>query len=139
MKQKPKLCDGCGKISLIWKNNDGKKYCKYCSAHIQKKSFKILSFSHKQKNLLKEYYQRRNAFLAIPANKTCRAKLANCTGSISKSLTIHHSRGRGKYLLDETSWIPLCAECHRWVEEHPKEAKEIGLSFSRLETTEITT
>jgi hypothetical protein len=139
MKIKPKLCDGCGNTGLIWKNSNGKRYCKRCSLKLSKKPLKISSISHKQKLLLKEYSQRRVAFLSLPENTTCRAKLSGCFGSNPETMTIHHSRGRGEYLLDESSWIPLCVKCHKWVEENPKESKETGLSFSRLEKIKTTT
>ena len=30
MKQKLKECDGCQKMTVIWKNHEGNRYCKYC-------------------------------------------------------------------------------------------------------------
>lgn len=46
---------------------------------------------------------------------------------------IHHPEGRiGDRLLDEDELIVGCRICHDWAETHPKEAKELGLSKSRL-------
>ena len=30
MKPKLKECDGCQKMTIIWKNHEGNRYCKYC-------------------------------------------------------------------------------------------------------------
>jgi len=48
--------------------------------------------------------------------------------------TVHHAKGRiGTLLLNVKYWVPLCMQAHEWVERNPKEAKEKGLSVSRLE------
>lgn len=49
-------------------------------------------------------------------------------GCMSSATQVHHSRGRrGNLLLDKRFWIPLCAQCHRFVHDHPEEARELGL------------
>lgn len=41
----------------------------------------------------------------------------------------HHVRGRnGDLLLDERYWLPVCNSCHRWITEHGKLARKLGLS-----------
>lgn len=51
-----------------------------------------------------------------------------------KATEVHHGRGKvGKLLLDARWFKSMCADHHRWAELHPKEAKEKGVSFSRLE------
>ena len=46
---------------------------------------------------------------------------------------IHHRRGRvGALFLDERYWSAVCAPCHRWITEHPREAIELGISEKRL-------
>jgi hypothetical protein len=53
--------------------------------------------------------------------------------------TVHHSKGRvGELFLDVRYWVPLCLQAHEWVERNPKEAKEKGLSYSRLATNRET-
>jgi len=37
----------------------------------------------------------------------------------------HHVSRRSKHTINDT--IPLCRLCHMWVEEHPKQAQEMGL------------
>lgn len=44
----------------------------------------------------------------------------------------HHKKGReNEMLLIVKFWLPTCLECHRWIELHPVEAKELGWSLSR--------
>ena len=74
-----------------------------------------------------EYVSLRRKFLE--ENPMCHAKLDKCT---LYSTEVHHSRGRGEYLLVVSTWKPLCRYCHDWAEHNPLEAIELGLSESRL-------
>jgi len=75
-----------------------------------------------------EYTKKRTLFLI--AHPNCQAKLVGCTG---KATDVHHAAGRvGENYLNMSKWKALCRSCHRWVEENPEEAKELGLSESRL-------
>jgi hypothetical protein len=38
----------------------------------------------------------------------------------------------GNLLTDETKFLAVCRACHDWIETHPKEAKELGYSISRI-------
>jgi hypothetical protein len=42
------------------------------------------------------------------------------------STEIHHMRGRGKYFLDVTTWLAVCAENHRKIEDNKQWAIEHG-------------
>ena len=46
---------------------------------------------------------------------------------------IHHKAGRSKKYLDVLTWLAVCRTCHQWIELHPKEAKELGYSISRIQ------
>jgi hypothetical protein len=49
-------------------------------------------------------------------------------GCLSPSREIHHKRGRiGPLLLIKEFWAGLCAAHHRWIGEHPREARELCL------------
>lgn len=39
---------------------------------------------------------------------------------------VHHMRLRGKYLLDETTWLAVSTEGHEWIETHKNQAREKG-------------
>jgi hypothetical protein len=80
--------------------------------------------SKKMADQMKVYNQRRRKFLI--ANPVCAV-----TGE--PSTEIHHKAGRiGRLLLEESLWLAVSRRGHTWIEEHPKEAKELGYSQSRL-------
>lgn len=132
---KQKLCISCQKMTVIWKNHNGEKYCKSCwGCHPEskvkqkpKKQYTIPKVSGKKAKLDRAYSVMRKTYLDL--HSVCMAHLPMCT---LKSSDIHHMRGRGQYHLDTTTWIAVCRQCHSWIEEHPIQAKELGLSESRL-------
>ena len=139
MNAKLKICSACNKELPIWKNHQGKRYCRLCW-NINKptgpvklsKPKAIKQVSDKQQKLNAVYSIARNEFLSRPGNKCCKARLVSeCTGCTTE-LTIHHSKGRGKFLLDTTTWKALCLPCHMYVETHPEEAKALGYSDTRV-------
>ena len=137
MQVKLKKCANCNLDKVIWKNHEGKKYCKDCwysDQTIKTPSNKrpIKPKSDKKDVLDVLYSKMRKEFLSEPKNSTCRAKLPGCMGQFKENLTVHHTKGRGLYYLDKTTWIPLCLSCHEWVETHPQEAREMNLSQSKL-------
>lgn len=88
--------------------------------------------SEKQLSLEKQYLKQLKVWMK--KHPFCKAKLkqVGCGGATEDC---HHSRGRGEYLLDESTWVPVCRKCHTWIEAHPEEAKALGLSESRLKIT----
>jgi hypothetical protein len=137
MQVKLKKCAGCNLDKVIWKNYLGNKYCKSCwqsqeTPKVPSNKKPIKPKSDKKDVLDVLYSKLRKEFLNKPENATCRAKLQGCLGMFKENLTVHHTKGRGRYYLDMTTWIPLCLSCHEWVETHPKEAREMNLSQSKL-------
>ena len=71
MKVKLKECDGCQKMTVIWKNHEGNRYCKYCwSCHKsntndkpQKPNVSIPRVSSKRKKKDAEYLKLRKRYL----------------------------------------------------------------------------
>lgn len=49
----------------------------------------------------------------------------------ARATEIHHMRGRGRYYLDVSTWLAVCADCHRYITEHPAYAFEYGFSLRR--------
>lgn len=140
---KKKVCDGeCGQLAYIWKNEGGKKYCKNCyqknrcvhevaNTKPTKKQYQIPSKSSKKAKLDTAYAVLREQYLKM--KPMCQAHLPNiCT---SKATDIHHKQGRGIYQNDTTTWIGVCRSCHDWIENHSEQAREMGLSTSRTQTT----
>ena len=95
-----------------------------------KKEYKkrtIAQVSDKMKKTIIVYSELRKSFLT--RKKYCEAKIKGCTG---ESTDVHHKRGRGKYHLDERTFLSVCRSCHRWIEENPKEAKTLGFVENRM-------
>jgi len=138
MKIKKKTCDGCGNDHLIWKNHEGKRYCKNCWLRSQAVTGKknkptnnkpLARHSLKRAKQERDYSKIRKAYLL--SSNTCKAQLPNtCT---HHSTEVHHKMGRiGDLLTNIKYWLPVCRQCHQWIEEHPIEAKELGFSLNRL-------
>lgn len=85
--------------------------------------------SDKMKERLKEYNARVKVWKV--ENPQCKAK---CNEYCTKDTDdCQHLRGRGKYLMDESTWMPVCRSCHTYIGDHSKEAYEKGWALSRLE------
>lgn len=68
---------------------------------------------------MREYAKLKKEFLA--KHKKC------AIWPHKKATDLHHSKGRrGKLLLDQRYWIPLCREMHSWVHSHPGEARTMS-------------
>lgn len=136
IQQKSKECFGCKQKRSIWKNYNGCKYCQECwNKHpekinpVKKPSSPINKKSSKQQKLDAAYKILRDKY--IIAHPFCQIALPQvCQGN---ACDVHHKKGHGIYYLDDTTYLSACRPCHRWVEEHPEEAKELGFSESRLE------
>ena len=74
-----------------------------------------------------EYSKKRKAYLALFS--TCQATLVDCTG---QATDVHHMEGRGENHNKINTWLAVCRNCHRWIEENPADAKHLGFSRSRL-------
>lgn len=59
----------------------------------------------------------------------CELRTPVCT---RKTQGVHHIKGRATVdlLLDQSEWKAACNPCNLWVEQHPKEAKRLGLKKS---------
>lgn len=68
---------------------------------------------------MKLYAAARLPFLAArPKCERCQKK---------KAMEVHHKAGRtGKNFLDQSTWMAACPECHRWIHEHPGQARAAG-------------
>ena len=73
-----------------------------------------------------KYAKQRKEYLSN--NPICHAKIYKCS---LHATDVHHKNGRGVYHLDESTWLPVCRNCHMWIEEHPAKAYELGFSGSR--------
>jgi hypothetical protein len=130
---KLKTCDGCQKETVIWKNHEGFKYCKYCwscqkainSDSAQKPTdYKIPQVSSKRKKKDAEYSKLRERFLTD--NPLCMVKVNGCGHGATD---VHHTRSgsdRDAFYLVQSTWLAVCRNCHQYVHEHPEESRIMG-------------
>jgi hypothetical protein len=143
MQAKLKKCSGCDEIKHIWKKHNRNLYCKDCwyrhpesrkTELERRKEKKLLAKkplnkkSSKQEKLNAIYLLLRADYLK--ANRFCKAKLSGCQ---LNATDIHHKAGRGKFMLDQSTFLAVCRICHNQIEENPIMAKEMGFSLSREE------
>lgn len=86
----------------------------------------IKKVSKKMAKANNAYSKLRKIFLSNHA--ICHAKIYKCSLHATE---VHHKKGRGKYHLDTTTWLPVCRNCHNWIENNPAEAIELGFSQPR--------
>jgi hypothetical protein len=130
---KLKECDGCQKMTVIWKNHEGFKYCKYCWScqnpknkdNIQKPTdYKIPLVSSKKKKKDAEYLKLRERFLT--ENPLCVVKVNGCGHGATD---VHHKfsgSDRDTYYLVQSTWLAVCRNCHDWIHAHPAEARTMN-------------
>ncbi len=130
--QKPKTCITCNKPKRIF----SKGRCQTCTpktplkrTQLKKKSYTINRESKSRAKENRIYIVENKIFLK--ENPICQANIKDtCTKTATQ---VHHKKGRiAKLLLDKKYWLPGCDPCHKWIELHPIEAKELGLSDYRL-------
>ncbi len=133
-----KVCGICNNPSKpIWKakTRDSPCMCKDCYA-VEKSSQKppvkarvaIKKISDKQSKINSAYSVLRLQYLKMFQH--CKVSSTDCTFT---STQVHHKNGRGKdSVLDTTTWLPVCHNCHRLIEENPAWAYEFGYSTKRL-------
>lgn len=98
----------------------------YISRSKIRKSISKISKKQQDKNFI--YTRKRKKFMEKHLH--CQARLSMCT---FRATQVHHKRGRiGDNLLDQKTWLAVCASCHKFIEENPAKAKDLGLSENRL-------
>lgn len=50
---------------------------------------------------------------------------------------LHHRKLRGRYYLDETTWMATCQSCHTWIHENPAISKKLGYLINPASTCPI--
>ena len=133
MKSKLKECDGCQKMTVIWKNSEGFKFCRYCwscqkainSDSTQKPNdYKVPQVSSKKKKKDTEYLKLRERFLT--ENPICQVSVAGC---MTHSSDVHHTfagSNRDAFYLVQSTWLSVCRNCHDFVHLNPKLSREMG-------------
>lgn len=115
-------CVDCGRLGPVTGNSrDGYR----CGEHYRQYRARV-SRAKREKD--SGYTAAAKAFKQ--RHPVCQAQLPACTRATTE---VHHKRGRsGGNLMDEATWLAVCRNCHRWIEEHPDDAKARGFSENRL-------
>jgi hypothetical protein len=128
---KLKECDGCQKMTVIWKNHEGCRYCKYCwSCHSSKDNTQkptssvIPRVSSKRAKKDAEYLKLRDRYLT--ENPLCMVKVGGCSHNATD---VHHKyagSNRDAFYLVQSTWLATCRNCHDWIHNHPTEARTMN-------------
>lgn len=130
MQTKLKECDGCGKTTVIWKNHEGFRYCKYCwSCHKSKDNTElqkptnsgISQVSSKRKKKDQEYLKLRERYLT--ENPLCMVKVNGCSHGATDVHHTHAGANRDAFYLVQSTWKAVCRNCHDWIHANPAEAR----------------
>jgi len=151
MQVKLKICSVCNDPCVLWVSTP--KMCRNCAVlskakekqqqarltqtedGAEAKVFPVKKYQTVQIKKVSTRQQRLNTAYNVQAkvykknNPVCKARV-KCIGS--QTTDVHHKKGRGEYLLDESTWLPVCRECHNWINENNKQAMALGLCESRL-------
>ena len=126
--KKLKVCSGCEKESVIWKNHEGNKYCQYCWNKVKsddpEHKYVIPQVSEKRKKQDAEYLKLRARFLT--EKPMCEIGLPGCT---MNATDVHHTRSgeeRSVYYLIQSTWLSSCRNCHHHIHMNPAEARTMG-------------
>ena len=98
----------------------------------EKKPVPVKKVSEKREVENKEYQKVSKRYLA--KNPGCEAHVSS--GCLMLSSEIHHKRKRNSKddRINEANFLAVCRPCHLWIESHPIQAKELGLSESILKS-----
>ena len=88
----------------------------------------IRKVSVKQSALLRQYMKQRKVFLE--AHPWCEVSSLH-NDRPNPATDIHHMKGRGKYLLDESTWLAVSRYAHVWIHNNPKQARALGYILPR--------
>jgi hypothetical protein len=107
-----------------------RRYTPLKSASTQPKRSSLSPVSKKRKAILSQYSRMRVEFLTLRPH--CEAgpvlaKVTNHPTCTSSATQVHHMKRRGPYMLVTPTWLPVCANCHQWIETHANVARELNL------------
>ena len=128
---KKKICEYCFKLSFIYKNINGKKYCKFCTYKHFKNPVKIKKISDKKKQKDIEYFKLRKIFLE--SHVFCEAKLTNCTMIATDIHHLYSGKNRDKYYLQTNTWKSVCRNCHNFIHDFLSSEEAIELNLKLIE------
>lgn len=123
-----KLIGGyCFEISFCYQKRQKARYEEKQKGKEPKKKAPISPISASMAQELKVYRKVRDEY--FKENPVC-----EFPGCESEYVTLHHAKGKiGKLLTDKRFFKSICWPHHRYCEENPAIAQELGLSYKRLD------
>lgn len=94
------------------------------------KKTRLRPISDKRAKEQAEYRKLRKEYLSL--NRTCEAGITLVANDIDSKCTkwatqVHHRYKRRKNLNNVNTWLPVCFNCHKWIEDHKGRARELNL------------
>lgn len=151
MQTKKKECAGCGKETYIYKNIEGKKYCKSCTFKLQppkrikpvseKQKFKIIlkkELLEEDKKFYLDIWEKRiqgdpgmDIILHYPKCECCDKSL----GSEPNMMYFHHileKRNYPEFRHSEWNIAIVCPDCHNKYETNPDSVPYLKVKRANL-------
>ncbi len=82
-----------------------------------KKIQEITGYKFVQIDKLREKY--------LTGNSLCKVKVDGCS---STATDVHHTyagSNRDTYYLVQSTWLPVCRNCHNWIHSNPQKARTL--------------
>jgi len=95
---------------------------------VKKKREKIRAVSRKMGALKRQYMLIRNKFLTD--NQLCEWSM-EVLGKMVPATECHHRKGRGQFLLDESTFMAVCSDAHKSIHSNTKLSYERGWMLPR--------
>lgn len=111
-----------------WRSSEHNKGLQQKKVPIKPANKPIPKISDKQKKLNAAYSALRKVYLE--QHPYCMAQWEGCTHN---STDLHHKKSRGKHLLDSTTFMSLCRNCHDKIHNQHARALSAGFIESKLE------
>jgi hypothetical protein len=141
MKIKLKHCDGeCRQDKPIWKNEDGKRYCKSCWSKILSGEI-IIPIIKKQKPIPKQSDRRKKLDLAytilrkkhLETHKFCELLCSpECNGVGEDIHHLYWAGDREEFMNDFSEVKVGCRSCHKFVHEKMSSEEVIEKGFRKI-------
>ena len=138
MKAKLKICGICQKETVMWKSRtrDHPAMCKECALKnaMPIGSFKMTTQFKPIPKVSSRQIERLNLYKIAKGEHFKDYPNCQYPGCTARDRQLHHVCGRvGDLLFDKRYFKTLCDEHHKFVENNPTIAKEMGLSADRLD------
>lgn len=135
--KKCKTCKGTGDV-MVEKHITDCQDCKGKGFIIKPKRKSYIKTKPKSKRhaISLEYTAKRKRFMLL--NPRCQVLKPNGRPCGKPSTDCHHRKGRNSFMLDETTWLSTCSDCHREIHTtHQTWARSMGYLLNPASKEEV--